>query len=229
METNLLIKNSIERLKKGIATDFVNLEEVSLITKILKREHVPFQIFRPFPDAEKVIIYNNNPPSVILFKIISKEKLTHKEILGTLFSHNIMPHKYGDIIVKDDCYIIILASLKDYLIFNFNLVGRHKVTLEESPITEIIDYHYNYDELIFLISSLRLDNVVATITHLSRTKTEILLNNKDVQINYAVNNKKTYILKENDIISIRHYGKYIYKGIINVTKKKYVVKILKYK
>ena len=57
----------------------------------------------------------------------------------------------------------------------------------------------------------------------------LLFKNKDIMLNYNVVTKCTYMLKENDIFSIRKFGKYKYVGIINNTKKgNYIIKYLKY-
>ena len=48
-------------------------------------------------------------------------------------------------------------------------------------------------------------------------------------VNYDVMNKNSYILKENDIFSIRRYGKYKFVGIVKSTKKNnFIVRYLKY-
>ena len=53
--------------------------------------------------------------------------------------------------------------------------------------------------------------------------------NKEVIVNYDVMNKNSYILKENDIFSIRRYGKYKFVGIVKSTKKNnFIVRYLKY-
>lgn len=230
MENNLLLKNSMQKIERGEATDFMEMPDATLVIRALAKKHINCQLFKPFPDAEKVIIYDVNPPRVSVLKIISKMPLTHPEILGTLFSHNIVPSKYGDIIVGEECYLIVLDTLKDYLISHLHQIGKKKISLEEVSLSKLAHFHYQYDELHLLVSSLRLDSVLAIITHSSRSQTEMLFTNKDILVNYNPHIKKTYLIKEDDIISIRHYGKYIYKGIMKMTNRnRYVIKVLKYK
>ncbi len=230
MENRLFIKNNIERIKKGSYTVFLDPIQRKEIINVLRKNNIFYEEFIPFEDATKTIIYSKAKPVISLLKINSKHSFKHNEILGTLFSHNISPTKYGDIIVSDESYLIVLDSIKNYLILNFNLIGRYKVNLEEVNLSIIKDYHIDYIELTILTNSLRLDTVISSLINTSRKKTEELLSNKLVLVNYSINNKKDYLLKDNDIISIRKYGKYLFKGLINTTKKgKYLIKILKYK
>ena len=91
------------------------------------------------------------------------------------------------------------------------------------------NYERLYEENEIIISSLRIDNVVASIINSSRSKALDKIKNKEVIVNYEVINKNSYILKENDIFSIRKYGKYKFVGIMKSTKKNnFIVKYLKY-
>ena len=57
-----------------------------------------------------------------------------------------------------------------------------------------------------------------------------MIKDKLIRINYELLNKSSYIIKENDIISIRKYGKYRFIGIIKETKKdNYLIEVNKYK
>ena len=55
------------------------------------------------------------------------------------------------------------------------------------------------------------------------------IKNGDIYLNYELLTKPTYMLKENDIFSIKKCGKYKFNGIINETKKgNIIVNISKY-
>ena len=81
------IKKNIDRLNRGYPTFFLEPNEVKEISKHLKKDS--FNIFRPFWEAEKVILYKDILPKVVLFKIITKDSLRHQDILGSIFSLNI--------------------------------------------------------------------------------------------------------------------------------------------
>lgn len=231
MENNLLIKNNIEKVIKGEYTDFLDPNEYIHVTSKLNKDNIKYKVFIPFDDCTKAIIYQDKYPEVSLIELKTDAVLKHSDILGTLFSHNINISKYGDIIVRDNhYYIIVLNSIKNYILFQLDTISKNKVHLEEVSLDIINDYHFEYEELHVLVSSLRLDNLISRLTNCSRSQTDTLFKDKYILVNYIVNNKKTYLLKEKDVISIRKYGKYLFDTIIKKTSKnKYILKILKYK
>ena len=124
MECNLFIKNNIERIIRGEYSDFLDPYEYKKVVAALNKNNIKYNTFIPFEDAEKKIIYTLEFPKVSLLEIKTNSSLKHNEILGALFSHNISICKYGDIIVSDKYYIIVLDSIKKYLLYNlrYNLV-----------------------------------------------------------------------------------------------------------
>lgn len=229
MQNNVFIKNNIEKVIRGEYTDFLDPIERKTIIGLLNKKHISYQEFIPYKDATKTIICQSYP-KVSLLKINSKIPLKHNEILGALFSHNIVPNKYGDIIIDDNQYIIILDSIKKYLLLNFKEIGNNHISLEEINLNEISNYEVKYEEKELVVSSLRLDNLVSHLTNKSRNGVDEMFKSKYILVNYLITNKKTYIVKDNDIISIRHYGKYLFKEIIKKTAKgHYIIKICKYK
>ena len=145
-------------------------------------------------------------------------------------SLNISPSYLGDIIKYNNNYYLYVISDLDNLIENeFKYVGNNKITLEKIDIESLKNYKREYEQIEFIVSSNRIDNVIARLINTNRDKVIDIIKNKDVILNYQVLTKNSYNLKENDIFSIRRYGKYKYIGIKNTTKKdKIVVSVLKY-
>lgn len=230
MKNNYYYKSNYEKVINRGYSDFVYFNEALSIISLLKKSHMEYNIYKPFPSADKIIVCHNEP-KIVLLEIKSKTKLKHNEILGSLFALNIDSNKYSDIMIKDNhYYLIVFDSLKDFLIDNLKLVGKNKVTIELSNIDNISNFDYEYEEIELLVSSERIDNIVSSLTNLSRNNTSELFKNDLVLVNYSTNYKLTYHVKENDIISIRKYGKYKYIGIKKVTKSnRLIINILKYK
>ena len=222
------IKKNIDRLNRGEPTFFLEPNEVKEVSKHFKKEK--FNIFKPFEEAEKVILYKDTLPKVILFKIITKEVFRHQDILGSIFSLNIEKCVFGDIIIDDNnYYFYLLESMKDYFLTNFNKIKNNYIELEELDINTLKDYKRKYQELELIIKSERIDTIVSNITNTSRNKVKDKFKNKEVILNYEVLTNPSYLLKEEDIFSIRKYGKFKYIGKIKQTKKNnYIVKIHKY-
>jgi len=222
------IKKNIDRLNRGESTFFLEPNEIKEVSKHFKKYE--FNIFKPFEEAEKVILYKDTLPKVVLFKIITKEVFRHQDILGSIFSLNIEKCVFGDIIIDDNnYYFYLLESMKDYFLTNFNKIKNNYIKLEEIDIDSLKDYKRKYQELELIIKSERIDSIVSNITNTSRGKVKDKFKNKEIILNYEVLTNPSYLLKEEDIFSIRKYGKFKYIGKVKQTKKNnYIVKIYKY-
>ena len=143
---------------------------------------------------------------------------------------NINPGYLGDIIIDgNNYYFYILSDLKDFIINNLIEIGKDKIKLIEQDLKTLENYERKYEEIHLLVTSNRIDNVLTRLLNTSRDKVIQIIKNKDVILNYQVLNKNSYYLNNNDVFSIKRYGKYKYIDIINTTKKdKLVIKILKY-
>ena len=68
MKTNYVIDKHIEQLYNKGNTEFLLPNEYLQIKNKLRKNE--FNIYKPYIDSEKVILYKNNIPEVILFEII---------------------------------------------------------------------------------------------------------------------------------------------------------------
>ena len=80
-----------------------------------------------------------------------------------------------------------------------------------------------------IAASPRIDAVVASITKMSRSQCLELFSSKKIYVNGLCMENKSSQLKEGDILVIRGFGKFIYNGSGNETRKGRVyVKLQKY-
>lgn len=221
------IKKNIDRLNRGEPTFFLDPNLEREITKHFKNN---IKIFKPYEDTERIIIYKDLKPKVSLFKIITKEKLRHQDIMGSILALNIKREMLGDIIVdNNNYYFYILESVNNYILSYFNKVKNINISLEELPLNYLKDYKRKYKEIIINAKSNRVDLIISKLTGLSRRVIKDMISNKEIILNYQTLTNNSYQFKENDIFSIRGYGKYKYIEIINKTKKNnYLIKCLKY-
>jgi len=181
---NFFVNNMVERIERGEPSSFLNTNELSNVIGLLKKRGIQSSIFYPYKMAEKVIVYGNNKPKISVLEIKSKNEIRHSDILGSLFANQISPNQYGDILIIDDrYYIIVLEYLVSYFIANFNKVGNCNVKVENVDIDIISEFEYKYETLNLLTSSLRIDNVVSSITNLSRARVEEMFDDKQVYFN----------------------------------------------
>ena len=231
MEKKFFLKNSIEKIENEKSSFFLDPKEKEYVVNRLRKEHIPYQIYAPYEEAEKVLIYNGKFPEIELLELLSKEPLEHRSILGTLFAHQILPYFYSDIIITEKShYLVALKPVADYLKNQVREIGKKNVQFIKKDLKELEEYHPCYESKIYHVSRLRLDVVIARITKKSRRVVEDILNERDVFLNYEVTFKKDVFIKEGDVFSIRGYGKYRFSKIQYQNKKGNMdIEILQYK
>lgn len=209
-------------------TNFVEIKYINKIKSELKNEK--YNIYFPFSDATKIILYKKKVPEIRIYEIISTIPLRHQDILGTLYSLNISDEMFGDVIIDNGrYYIIILPLFENYIKSNFTNIRNSKINLILRKSDYLKYYEQKYEEYTIIASSTRLDLVVSKIVNSSRNNALTIIKNNDVYVNYENIIKPTYMLKENDIFSIKKYGKYKFVKVINKTKKgNLIIKYLKY-
>ena len=221
------VEKIVEKVLYSNSTNFVEIKYLNRVKKELK--NVKYNIYEPFSGATKIILYNKMP-NIKIYEIISSNDLRHQDILGTLYSLNISDEMFGDVVIWNNRYfIIILSSIDNYIKSNLTSIKNSKVDLIERDPYYLKDYKQEYEECIIIVPSIRVDVIVSKIINSSRSNALEKIKNGDIYLNYELLTKPTYMLKENDIFSIRKYGKYKFLGEINRTKKgSLVVKYLKY-
>lgn len=223
-----IIQKNLNRLSNYQPTFFLDPKEQNELKRKLKKDE--YKVFRPFEDSEKVIFYIDEEPEVILYEIKSKQELRHQDILGTMYSLNISPEMFGDIILYDNRYFIyVLKLFQNYFEMNFTKVRNSSVELVCLDISYLKDYKRDYEEIELIVSSERIDTVISSIIHSNRNVIKDKIKDKEILLNHDLLKNNSYVLKPGDVFSIRKFGKYKYVGIIKSTKKdNYIVKCLKY-
>ena len=221
------VEKIVEKVLYSNSTNFVEIKYLNRVKKELK--NIKYNIYEPFVGATKVILYNKMP-NVKIYEIVSSNDLRHQDILGTLYSLNISDEMFGDVVIWNNRYfIIILSSIDNYIKSNLISIRNSKVDLIEKDPYYLKNYKQEYEEFNIIVPSIRVDVIVSKIINSSRSNALEKIKNGDIYLNYELLTKPTYMLRENDIFSIRKYGKYKFNGIINETKKgNIIVNISKY-
>lgn len=237
---------SIAEAREGLLfTDFLNLHEQDLFLRI-KNELPRIKYFSEggFNEAERKILcfcgnYMIKDDKEIVFPISCihivpnspkfSDKLSHRDILGAVLNLGIDRGKIGDIILDNkESYIFCSSSIHDFIIME---LSRIKHTVVSASLIDIRNFEYkpNLRPITGTVTSIRLDSILSLAFRGSRTSLTRLIAGGKVFVNSKNILSNSYILKENDIISVRGYGKFIYSGETNRTKKgRLSVRILLY-
>ena len=200
-----IVEKNVDKILKGKCTNFLDPHTLKKVTNKLKG--CGYQIYYPYVDSDKAIIYKDRKPNI-----------------------RFSTEMFGDIVIyKDHYYIIVVDSIYDLINKEFNIVGTHHIKLKEVPLTTLTNYTRQYKKIELIVSSMRIDTVISRLIGSSRDSIKKKFLDNEIILNYEPCHKTNYNLGEGDVFSIRKYGKYRFDGIIKNTKKdNYIIKIYKY-
>ncbi len=147
------------------------------------------------------------------------DTLTHRDYLGALMNLGIKRDTVGDIrLFENAAWIFAEDQIAEYIAENLTRVKHtavrcelcETVPAEAAPRTETVKV---------ITPSARLDAVLAKLLHLSRGKAKELFSRREVFVNGLICENESMEPKEGDVISVRGYGKCIYRGINGATRK----------
>ena len=159
------------------------------------------------------------PISALNFTFRNIDELTHRDFLGSLMSLNIERKTIGDIIVGDgQAVVFIYEAVATMVLENVKKIGRVGVEIHQGEAAEIA-VKQEYKEIKGTVASLRLDGIISLALNISREKASLLIKNKGVVINYETQFSVSTTVKENDIFSIKGFGKFTISSANGISKK----------
>ena len=239
MKEELLKKRFVELARRSDSTstyqftDFLGLNEMSLFEEV-KSEFcgINYKKFGGSAGCERVVVrfgdeesfgYDEEfPISILKISPVSQkfaDRLTHRDFLGALLNLGIEREKLGDIAVIDNsAYLFLLSDVKEYVKDSLTRVKHTDVRLSEMENIDA-DSLFKTERRRVQISSERLDAVISKLFNISRESSAALFKRGLVFINGRGCESISKAPKENDVISVRGYGKFIYRGFESKTRK----------
>ena len=149
-------------------------------------------------------------------------KIGHRDILGALMHLQIDRHSFGDFWIADNhIYLYTSSLMADFLIQNFIRIANLNVSFY---LTE--NHHeqeFKYKKITVIVSSLRLDAIVAALAHISRAEAKAKIIQGLVQVNHVTLVEPDELCNNNCTISIRGRGRFLFTGEVHKTKKDRIV------
>ena len=214
-------------------TDFLGLGEQSAFHEI-ERDIVgiPYTAFGGTEGCERVMIRFGSeevcgyempfPISIVLCQPLSDkfaEKLSHRDFLGAILNLGIDRSVLGDIAIVDNrAYIFIKEGMAEFVADSLTKVRKTAVKcsiVDSAPEGDL----YNTKEVRVQAVGERIDALVAKVFSISRDDSATLFSRGLVFISGKCCESVSQRLKEGDIVSVRGYGRFIYRGIEGHTKK----------
>lgn len=217
-----------------VYSDFCGLSELSELSSLNLSS--PISLWGGYDEAERMIICfgereylsdnKDYPIKCISIKPVNQkfaDALSHRDFLGSLMGLGLRREVLGDIIINNNCgYVFCLDTIAPYITENLTQVRHTTVhceiteTLPETalPQPEICEY---------IVSSERIDVIVASVCKMSRSQVLPLFHQDKVFVNGTVKENPSYTVKKGDLISVRGYGRIKYNGVLRNTKKERLV------
>ncbi len=214
-----------------VFTDFLNEAEYSDVLS-LGMPSCGMRSYGGFEGAARVMVrfgdpeifgYEESFPIAALCITPLSEKfadaLTHRDYLGAILNLGIERRVIGDILIDGVTgYVLCKSNLADYLSEHLVRIKHTSVrTTIVSSLPDKLGPVLSMQEI--QTSSIRIDCVIAQVCRLSRSKSQELLHSGQVFINGRAVQNAASLLRENDEISVRHYGKFRYIGPVRETRK----------
>ena len=157
------------------------------------------------------------------------DDLSHRDFLGAIMNLGIERTTIGDILLKDNIgYVYCQQGISDYITSSLDKIKHTNVRCRKIPLKDL-QIEPNFIDISGTVSSVRLDSVIAAAFKTSRSQMIGYIEGGKVFVNGRETLSNSYNLKENDIVSVRGMGKFIYVGMNHQTKKgRYSITIKRY-
>lgn len=238
-DCELIKKRLCELAKKSynsgifVFTDFLGLPEQSAFGAIKNEiRGISYTAFGGAQGTERIMLRFGDPDEIgyeIPFPITTlliepkdkkfAEKLTHRDFLGAILNLGIERKCLGDIVVRDSCaYLFLKEDIAEYVTDSLTRVRHTDVklsTVESVPEGEL----YRTEQKRIQLSGERLDATIAKVFGISREDSSRLFAKSLVYVGGRVTENTSYAPKVGDIISVRGYGRMIYRGYESLSRK----------
>ena len=214
-------------------TDFLGLMEQSAFAEISNSlRGYAYTRWGGADGAERVMIRFGDPDEIgynadfpiacIKIEPIAQkfaDKLTHRDFLGALINLGIERSTLGDIVIRDNVgYLFAKEDIAEFIAGELSRIKRTDVTasvIDEAPSGEL----YRTEEKRIQLTGERLDAVIAKVYSLSRDDAQSLFKKHLVYVNGKLCESTSFSPRENDKISVRGCGRFIYIGCDGLSRK----------
>ncbi len=208
----------------AVYSDFLTLAEQDVLTEM----HLGAELVGGYGTAERRLAvfgeaWGAEPPAVWLCiePVAQKfaDELTHRDFLGAVVGLGLHREVLGDIIICENRgYLYCLDTIAPFIAESLTQVKRTTVRVRQVDAPPEVSVALP-EKTSFVVSSERLDGVVAAVFDLSRSESQKLFEHELVFVNSRSARKLTAEPKPGDIVSVRGRGRFVYEGIERETKK----------
>lgn len=218
--------------QKGLVrfTRFLDPAQAIQAEQIARSHHAGFSVWGGYGHAERVVgcfypegdsILNDEYPVVCLHARFNAKfnSITHRDLLGAFMALGLTRACIGDIIISDtDVYLFSSAQTADFVVSALTSAG--KASLDFSVLDEVPEMPQPAGTVFSaVVSSLRLDAVLAAAYKLSRSEAADCIRAGLVKVDHMPCERVDCQLKEGTLMSLRGKGRVRLNGVNGMTRK----------
>ena len=217
---------------KGLSrfTRFLDPAQAASAARIAQQHGCRFSCWGGFPDAERAIgcfhpfdenVFPEQYPIVCLHSSYSSKfcSISHRDLLGAFMALGLTRSCIGDIIISDrDVYLFSTEQMAGFIASSMTASG--KVSLDFSILDEVPTMpEPEGTSFSAVVSSLRLDAVLASAYHLSRSEASECVRSGIVKVDHLPSERVDLVLKEGALLSVKGKGRVRLQSVNGMTKK----------
>lgn len=217
-------------------TGFLSMAEQEIFHRLRNTasivNQVPWTLFGGSGDSERNMIrfgneetlgYSEEFPIVCVEIVPLMQKfaddLTHRDFLGALMNLGIERTTLGDIIIiENKGYVFCTAVIAPFIVDTLEQIKHTHVKCRITELPAEVSAPAVLTRKIQAASE-RIDAVIARVHQLSRGESLELFRQKKVFLNGLRCENSSYLLKPEDVVTARGFGKFTYMGYESVSKK----------
>ncbi|MFD1412028.1 YlmH family RNA-binding protein [Lapidilactobacillus gannanensis] len=218
---------------RPILTNFLDPRQIFLVESVLGKLDQSFQYwqFGGYNQAERrrvIFAPGYYTPETAdyqlqLFEIKYPQKfaeLSHGKILGTLINSGVDRSQFGDIITNGhDWQFFGVKNMTDFFTEQISKIGAINVRVEAISDMDVLVPSNDWLDETLLVTSFRLDTIVADTFKISRQRAKDLIEGQRVQVNWTVVTQPDFQVDLLDMLSVRKFGRVQLRAVLGQTRK----------
>jgi RNA-binding protein YlmH len=160
----------------------------------------------------------------------AEDRLSHRDFLGAFLSQGVERSALGDILAQDGrCVCFCRSGIAGFLCAQVRKIGGAGVKISEG-FSEPLPKGTRFEAFSAVAASARLDCAVAAASGVGRSKAAEMIRCALVAVNHETVISPCALVRENDTVSVRGEGRFIFdrlgpatkKGRLNIAGRKYI-------
>lgn len=227
------LMDQCSRGNRPVMTSFLSLSEQETARRLCREYCTVLDGGYPEAERKRLLISewpSEDGPEVCCLKAVLPPRsapVTHQQVLGTLMHEGIKREALGDFVCTDQAvWIFCTGPMARYIQEQVCRIGGVSLHFDQA---DAQDMPVPQKEAIRInVSSLRTDAVVAALAHCSRSRAMEMIRQGFVKVNDVVLDDNGRLCN-NDVISVRHTGRFQFAGEVSRTRKdRLVLEFYKY-